>query len=451
MKKKDDIDYFFNPRTIAVIGASRFENKVGNVVFKNLLASKRDVFPVNKNVDKIMNYNCYPSILKIPVDIDLAVICLPAPEVPNIMKECARKKVKAAIIIPSGFSEIGEKGKKIEEEVIKIAKKANIRIIGPNCLGLIDTRQKLNTTFFDKIPKVGKMAFISQSGALGVAILDWATKENFGFSKFISIGNAVDIGFSELLNYIKNDEETKVIGLYIESLKDGREFIDACKNTAKEKEIIVLKAGKGEAGKRAAFSHTASMAGSDDVYNAVFKQCGVIRVEKVEDLFELSLILQMNKRINGNKVLIITNGGGPGVITTDAFESYGFDVVKLPENVIKQINNVLPEHWSHNNPIDVVGDAQADRYRSVFNIIKNENFYDFLVCILTPQAMTQPEETARALVTLNNEINKPCFACFWGGEKVEKAKEILRNNNLLNFEDPFKLARLLSYVLSKNR
>ena len=451
MKEKDNIKYFFEPRTIAVIGASHIDGKVGNVVFKNLLASKRDVFPVNKNFDKIMNYNCYPSILKIPIDIDLAVICVPAPNVPSIMKECAKKKVKVVIVIPSGFSEIGEIGRKIENETIKIARKAGIRVLGPNCLGLINTKEKLNATFFDKIPKKGKMAFVSQSGALGVAILDWAIKENFGFSKFISIGNAADIGFNEILEYLKRDEETKVIGLYIESIKDGKKFIEVCKEVTKEKDVVVLKVGRGEAGKRAAFSHTASIVGDDEVYSAVFKQCNAIRVERIEELFSLSLILQMDKQVMGNRVLIVTNGGGPGVITTDAFESYNFDVVKLPDKLIKQINGVLPVHWSHNNPIDVVGDALADRYRDVFNLIKNEDFYDFVVCILTPQAMTQPEETARALVRFNIETKKPCFACFWGADKVEKAKEILRENNILNFDDPYKLAKLIFYALNRKR
>jgi len=422
----------FNPKSIAVIGASRYKGKVGHDVFKNLLKSKKKVFPVNPNANKILGKKAYSSVLDIKEKIDLAVIAVPANIVPNVVKECGEKGVKAVIIISSGFSEIGNKD--LENKVMVIAKAHNMKVLGPNCLGIINPYQKLNASFFNKMPLKGDIAFISQSGALGVAVLDWAIQNKVGFSSFVSVGNCADIKIPDLVEYFGEDKKTKAICIYLESLKNGKRFMEIAKKI--KKPIIVLKGGLTEKGQKAATTHTAALASSAEIYKGAFKQSGVLQVDNLHQLFEVARHYACCKIPTNKRGLIITNAGGVGVLASDAFEKNGLEIVELPEKIIKNLNKVLPKHWSHSNPIDIIGDATPKRYKDVLKIIEKERFYDFVFIALTPQTMTNPEEVARIVVRFNKKTKIPCFTCFMGGDAVRKAKKILKENKILNFKEP---------------
>lgn len=438
------MDYFFNPKSVAIIGASRHPGKVGYEVLKNIMPNKRlNIYPVNPNAEKILGLDSYTSVLDIKANIDLAIICVPAELVSQVMEECGKKKIKCVIIISAGFSEIGQHGKELEDKVLKIAKEYGIRLIGPNCLGVISPLSELNASFFSDMPCAGETAFISQSGALGVAILDWALKEKFCFSGFVSVGNMADVSFTDLIEHFGNDKKTSVICLYIESVKDGKSFMKACKKVSSKKPILVLKAGETEAGLRAASSHTGSLAGDYAVYKAVFRQTGMIQVDNIEELFTTARMITQQGIPNGRKVCVLTNAGGPGVLCADALSQNKMDIVSIPQEIKEKLNEKLPKSWSHNNPIDVIGDAKADRYIDVLNLLSKTPFFDSLICILTPQSMTEPLETAKALSDFHKKTKIPCYASFIGGRKVEKAIDYLKENDIVNFFDPNKIAKAL--------
>ena len=371
--------------------------------------------------------------------IDLAIVCIPARFITGVIKECGEKGIKNMVIISAGFSEIGNN--KLSEEVKKTAGKYDVKIIGPNCLGIINTKNKLNASFFKGIPVYNPVAFVSQSGALGVAILDKAIKIGQGFSKFVSMGNMLNTDFADIINYLNNDEETEVICLYIEGLKDGSGFLEVLKKCRKP--VIVLKAGKSKAGMRAASSHTGSLAGAQAVYKGVFRQGGAIEVNTLEEMFKLAEIFEQYGKIKDKKVCILTNAGGPGVLASDACEQFGLTVPVLPMKIKKELNKVLPISWSHNNPIDVVGDAPAERYEKSLKILSNTDFYDILLCLLTPQDMTEPEKTSRAVIDFHKK-HKNVFTCFMGGYSVDKSKKMLEKNGIINFEEPYDFARIFS-------
>lgn len=437
------MEKFFKPKSIAIIGASRHKEKVGYTIFKNLLRSRKRVYPVNPNAKKICGRIAYNSVLDIKNNVDLAIIVIPAKFVPSVLKECGEKNIKNVIIISAGFSEIGDEA--LEKEVVKIAEKYKIRFIGPNCLGVINPYKKLNATFFGKNPKEGSIAFISQSGALGVAVLDQAIKNDVGLSFFASIGNATDVGFSEIVKYLSKDKKTKAICLYIESLKNGKKFLNVVSKT--KKPVIVLKGGMTEKGQEAAATHTAALMSENAVYTGAFKQCGAIQTESIYELFELGKYLSENKAPKGKKGIIITNAGGVGVLATDAFEKNEIEVVKIPKKVIKKLDKVLPNEWSKSNPIDIIGDATPKRYLETLNAIKNEKFFDFIFIALTPQNMTNPTKVAKILTEFKKKNNIPLFSCFMGGELVQNGKSILDKKNILNFEEPIYGIGLISKMV----
>ncbi|MBN1924151.1 MAG: CoA-binding protein [Nanoarchaeota archaeon] len=438
-------DALFNPGTIAVIGASAKKGKVGNVVYNNLLGNSFKVIPVNINSRIIGLVRVYERVTDYKGDVDLAVICIPAQFVPAALEDCGKKSIKAVIIISAGFGEVGNK--ELDDKICKICSDYKIEVLGPNCLGVINTKNKLNASFFNGTPNYDKVAFVSQSGALGVAVLDQAIKEGKGFSKFVSVGNMLNTYFYEIVEYLNQDPETDVICLYVEGLKKGKQFLRVVKHV--KKPVIVLKAGRTKSGEKAITSHTGSLAGSNKVYNGVFKQFKVFTVDNIEEMFFLADLLRKIKKPNSNKVCVLTNAGGPGVLASDSCEEKGLELTGLPKPVEKKLESVLPSNWSKSNPIDVIGDAKSDRYKSVLSILSKQNFFDILFCILTPQDMTEPEETAEALVQYaNKEKDKTVFACFMGGERVEKAKAILNNSNIINFKEPYDFARLVSKLVS---
>jgi len=435
-----NFENFYNPKRIAVVGASREETKVGHIIFKNLLKSGKEVYPVNPNAESILNVPCKASLSSIKEKIDLVIICVKSQLIPDIIEEMKKKKIKSAIIISSGFSEVGNKD--LEKEVYNKIKKYNIRIIGPNCLGLINPYSKLNASFFDDTPKEGNIALISQSGALGVAMLDMIIEKGIGLSKFISIGNAIDMSFDEIISSLNRDDKTKIITLYMESLKDGKKFMQAVSKA--KKPVVVLKAGKSESGKKAASSHTAALAIEDKIYDGAFKQCGVVRVETLRELFNISKMAEL--KLKGNKCLIITNAGGPGVMASDCFEKNGLMLIKIKDKLINELNGVLPLGWSKNNPIDIIGDATPDRYETTLKIVsKYKKDFDFIFLILTPQAMTYPEKVAE-VITKFKDIK--IITCFMGGNKVKEAKKILENNKNINFEEPEDAAIIIKKAIA---
>lgn len=430
------------PESVAVIGASRESGSVGNIIFQNCLESKCKAFPINPYAEKIADQKAYPSVLDVEEDIDLAVIAVPAKIVPKVLRECGKKGIKLVVIISGGFAERGGKGKERQEKVCEIAEKYDIQILGPNTLGNIVPSENVNYSFFKGSPKKGEIAFISQSGALGASIMDWSIEEGIGFSAFISVGNRVDIGFPQLISLLGKDEDTSVICLYIESLNDGKAFMKACEEV--EKPIIILKAGKSEHGQRASQSHTGSMAGKSKIYSTAFDQIGAIEVVDLEELFNTASFLVKNRRPEGDRLCILSNTGGLGVVTADLASHYGLDIPELPKKVKEKLNEVLPPFWNKMNPIDIIGDADYERYRKALKVLERHRFFNALIVISTPQGAISPIKTAKEIVWFQERTQIPLATCFIGGKDAQEAERILERENIPNFFEPEDAVRLLS-------
>jgi len=419
---------FFEAKKIVVVGASRDRSKVGNSIFRNLLKSGLNIFPVNPNADYVEGFKSYPDVLAIPFVVDLAVIAVKAEFVPDILEKCGKKEIKNVVIISAGFSEAGNF--ELSEKIRKIAEKFKIKIIGPNVLGIINPYKNMNASFFREIPEKGNVAFISQSGALGTAILDKCLEEHLGISAFLSLGNMLQLDFTDALDYLGNDIRTEVIALYVESLKEnsGKDFIEICKKFAGKKKIIVLKAGKSKEGQEAAKTHTASLASDSRIYSGAFKQAGAIEINSLEEMFYLARIfskLRLEKR-----ACIVTNAGGLGVLAVDSLAKAGVEIVEIPEQILEQLDSFLPSGYSRRNPLDILGDALAERYDKVLKILNMYKAADFYIIIVSPQEMTQPLETASILKKYRN-----VFSCFVGGKSFLQARELLRQEGIINFED----------------
>jgi len=415
-----------DPKAFAVIGASREKDKVGHIVFKNLLNSKVSTYPVNPNTKTILNKKCYKSVIELKGKVSHAIIAVPASIVPQVMEECGAAGVKVAIIISAGFSEVGNNV--LEEKIAAIAKNHGIRVLGPNVLGVV-VPGEFNASFFEGELIKGGVSFISQSGALGVGVLDSLINNNWGLRSFISVGNASDLTITDLLKEVVNDKGTSCVIIYTESLKKGKDFMNACSES--KKPVFILKAGTSAEGKRAAATHTGSLAGSDKVYSAAFKQCNARRVKSITSLITAGVTFDKYGPMHDN-ALIVTNAGGPGILMTDALAKAGIKIPKLPAKLVDELNNELRGvAWSKNNPIDVVGDAQADRYAKVLKAISNYDFYDEVIVLLTPQAMTQPLLTAKEIVKFTK---KPVLACFIGGPRIKEAVDYMKHNGIMVFD-----------------
>ena len=398
----------FEAKSFAVVGVSREEDKVGHVIFKNLISRGIKAFPINPNAECILGKQCYKSLLEAE-KVECAIIAVPAKIVPQILNEMIKKGIKNAVIISAGFSEAGNE--KLNEEIKKISEKGKINILGPNTLGFINPYDNINATFYDGMPEKGKIAFLSQSGAIGAAILD----RGYKLSGFVSLGNSLLTNFSDFIEYFSNDKNTEVIALYLESLNEnkGKRFIEACKKC--KKPIIALKAGKTQTGNRAANSHTAALASEEGIYEGIFKQCKIIEADSIRELFQIAeLYISIKKP--GKKACIVTNAGGPGVLCSDYCIKNGIELPELPEKVKNELTKILPGGWSKNNPVDILGDAKAELYLQAIRILEKENFFDFFIVLLTPQYMTEPYKTAEVII---NTKAKPAVACFIGGEKVK--------------------------------
>ena len=428
----------FNPENVAVIGASSKEGSVGYSLMKNLIGSgfNGTVFPINPKRSNILGVKAYKNIQSISENIDLAIITTPAKTVPAIVEDCGKAGVAGIVLISAGFTEIGEEGITLTKDIIKTIKKYNIRLIGPNCLGFIKPSINLNASFANKMALPGKIAFISQSGALCTAILDWAESQNVGFSHFVSIGSMIDVGFHDLIDYFGNDPKTTSIVIYMESLTNARGFLSAAKAFAKNKPIILLKAGKSTEGAQAAMSHTGSLAGNDAVFNAAFKRAGIIRVDTIGELFNIAQSLSMQERPQGNKLAIITNAGGPGVIATDTLIEMGGKIAKLSKETINELDQHLSPHWSKNNPVDVLGDAKPEHYEKAIELCAKDKNVNGILVILTPQAMTKSEEIAIRVAKIAATTQKTVLASWMGAKDVEIGQKILENGKVPVYSIP---------------
>ncbi len=428
----------FRPAALAVIGASEKTGKVGRIVLENILNSgyKGSVFPVNPSYSKIFSLVCYPSVSDLPETPELAIIIIPAPAVQGVLEECGSRGVKAAIIISAGFKESGREGYRRETELRQAAEHLGLEVLGPNCLGIADTSTPLNATFATKAPLPGKVAFMSQSGALCTAVLGWSDENHLGFSRFISLGNKMDLNESDLLEALEKDANTSVIAAYLEGVADGERFLDVTTRVSRSKPVIIFKAGVTQAGARAVSSHTGTLAGSENAYIAAFHRCGALRADTVEDLFMLAQGFSAQPPPAGPRVCVVTNAGGPGIITSDALERAGLTLASLSEETTRRLREGLPEAASVYNPVDVLGDADAQRYRLAIEHALVDPGVDALMVILTPQAMTRVTDTARVVAECAGEASKTVFAVFMGGQEVREAEDIMRDAGIPNFRFP---------------
>lgn len=453
-KKVNPLAAIFKPKNIAVIGASEKLGSVGRTLLWNLIGNPfgGTIFPVNPKRNSVLGIKAYPTINHVPDPIDLAIIATPAPTVPKIIGECVNADIKGAIIISAGFKEAGTEGILLEQQILKQAHRGNIRIIGPNCLGVMNPHSGLNATFASTMARPGNVGFLSQSGALCTAILDWSLQENVGFSAFVSMGSMLDVGWGDLIYYLGDDPQTKSIVIYMESIGDARSFISAAREVALTKPIIVIKAGRTEAAAKAAASHTGALTGSDAVLDAAFRRCGVLRVESISDLFDMAEVLAKQPRPKGPRLVILTNAGGPGVLATDALIGTGGELAPLSEETHTLLNQILPPHWSHNNPIDILGDADPQRYTQALDIAAKDPNGDGLLVILTPQAMTDPTQTAEQLQPQIKTLQtaslqgKPILASWMGGSEVTTGEMILNRHSIPTYRYPDTAARVFSYM-----
>jgi acetyltransferase len=446
------LDALFAPRSVAVIGATDRAGSVGRTILWNLISNPfgGTVFPVNPKSRSVLGIKAYPSVADLPEPVDLAVVVTPAPTVPGIIGQCADIGIPGAIIVSAGFKETGEAGAALERQILVAAQRGRMRLIGPNCLGLMRPRGGLNATFAGAMAQPGNVGFISQSGALCTAVLDWSLREHVGFSAFVSIGAMLDVSWGDLIDYLGNDPYTHSIVLYMESIGDARAFLSAAREVALTKPIIVIKAGRTAAAAQAAASHTGALSGSDEVLDAAFRRCGVLRVNTIGELFNMAQVLAKQPRPAGPRLTILTNAGGPGVLATDTLISNGGTLATLAPETIAALDRILPAHWSHANPIDILGDADPDRYAQAIDIATHDPNSDGLLVILTPQAMTDPTQTAERLKQYATSGGKPLLASWMGGAAIAAGEEILNRANISTFPFPDTAARSFTYMWRYN-
>ena len=446
--KSDQLKAIFTPRSVAVIGASAKPQSLGRAVFANLLFAGYNgcVYPVNSKAKSILGVRAYPTVLDVPDEVDLAVVLVPAGFVPQVLKDAGRKGVKGAIVISAGFKEIGGGGIELERQLQSVAREYGMAVVGPNCFGVINTDPavSLNATFSRSFPLGGKIAFISQSGAVGVAALEYAAAEKIGFSKFISIGNKADIDENAVLEALADDPETDVILLYLEALENPKEFVRLARRISEKKPILGVKSGRTLEGAKAAASHTGALAGSDEVYDSLFAQCGVLRVDTLEELFRLGMAFAKQPLPRGHRVAIVTNAGGPGIMATDNSVRYGLELASLDPKTKSILMADLPPTVSLNNPIDLIGDADESRYQLAMQAVLADDNVDGVIVICVPQMLTNLEATSKAIAQQARFSNKPVFAVYMATGNIEDSLKILEDAQIPHYRFPEDAARALS-------
>lgn len=446
--QKYSLDAMFSPASVAVIGATSRAGTVGRTVLENLLRDtfRGKVFAVNAKHEEVLGRKAYKSIRDVPQPVDLAVIATPAATVTQIIAECVEARARSAVVISAGFKERGAEGAALEQQIKEQLQRSSLRLIGPNCLGIMNPSIGLNATFAKDPPLAGNVAFLSQSGALLSAILDWSHREQVGFSTVVSTGSMLDVGWGDLIYYFGDDPHTKSILLYMESVGDARSFLSAAREVALTKPIIVIKAGCSEAASRAAASHTGALTGSDEVLDAAFRRSGVLRVHNIADLFYMAEVLGRQPRPKGPRLTILTNAGGPGVLATDSLVANGGELAELSPESLHRLNEFLPAHWSHNNPIDVLGDADPERYAHALEIASQDPNSDGLLVILAPQGMTDPLHIAERLKPYAKEYGKPMLASWMGGNSIAEGEAALNSAGIPTFLFPDTAARAFTYM-----
>ncbi len=440
------LEMLTEPRGVAVIGASTDPAKLGYQVLNNVIqyGYEGGVYPVNPTADEILGKKAYPSVLECPDPVDLAVVLVPNKAVPGVLEQCGQRGLKGAVIITAGFREVGPTGKALEQQVIDIAHKYGMRLIGPNVLGIIDTVAKLNASFAAGMPRRGKIAFMSQSGALCTSILDLALGQGIGFSRFYSIGNKADINELDLITAWAEDPETRAIMAYLEGITNGPEFIKTASEVTRNKPIIAIKSGTTSAGSKAVSSHTGTLAGSEAAYDAAFKQSGIIRAGSVQDLFDIAQAFARQPLLNGDNIGVITNAGGPGIMASDAIEHAGLKLAQLTNETKQALQAKLPPAASVANPVDVLGDAYADRYAMAIDAVLADPNVDALMVVLTPQTMTQIPETAEALGTISKKYGKPVFGAFMGDQAIAPGVDVMRGHSVPNYQVPERAVKAIA-------
>lgn len=447
------LNQLFAPRSIAVFGASQREDAVGTLVFRNLLDAgfKGAIYPVNPKHAEVLGYKAYPALGELHEPVDLAVIATPAATVPAIVRQCGEHGVKGVVILSAGFAEAGHRGKRLQKEVVDIAHQYEMHIIGPNCLGIMRPSVGLNATFSRNQAMPGNLALVSQSGAMCTAILDWAATQGIGFSTVITLGDTADVDFGDALDFLALDSKTDSILLYVEGIHDARGFMSGLRTASRMKPVVVLKAGRYEEGSRAATSHTGAIVGSDDAFDAALERAGVVRVSTVTQLFAAAQILSSGIRVQQNRLLIVTNGGGPGVMATDRAAEMDLRMAQLAPDTIRQLDAVLPATWSQGNPVDILGDADPERYAAALNICMQDDNLDGILVMLTPQAMTDPQGVASAVAAVcesqqNKKLCKPILACWMGEEQVAGGRQVLSDAGIPHFRAPESAVEAFAYL-----
>lgn len=454
----NELNTFFKPNSVAILGASRDEKKIGNIVLQNIINSrfKGRIFPINPNSQNILGLTCYPDFAALPQTPDLAIISLPATVAMSLLESIAKKGTKNIVIFSAGFKEAGLEGEKMERELSVTANRLGLTILGPNCLGFASTISSLNATFSLAGNTPGNLRFISQSGALASAIFDWGKQNEIGFSEFITLGNKAVLNENNILEYWLSDKTEKIkqvglsdyqpVGMYLESVEVGKEFLELAKKVSKENPIFILKPGKSQHAQKAILSHTGSMAGDDSVQDTVFAEAGIIRCEGIEDMFDLSKIFSWENAPKGPRVAIVSNAGGPAVISTDALEAHGLQLAKLGAKTLEKLKNSLPRAASVINPVDVLGDALSDRYHEAIEDVLAEGGVDALVVLLTPQIMTEIKATAELIGTLSAKYNKPIVCSFMGGAMVDVGERVLNAYKIPSFRFPERAIKALAHM-----
>jgi len=447
------LDKIFKPKSIAVIGASETPGTAGYRIFRNLIGSGYVgvVYPVNPKRESVQGVQAYPSINDVPKVVDLAIIATPSATVVDVVEQCGKRGIQGILIISAGFKEIGPEGVAREQQLLELKKKYNLRILGPNCVGFIMPFLNLNATFAGSMPLQGSIALLSQSGAICGAILDWAAAANVGFSSFVSVGSMLDVDFGDLIDYFGMDIHTRSIVLYVESITDARQFMSSTKAFARAKPIIVIKSGRFKEGAKAAASHTGALAGEDDIYEAAFRRSGVVRVKNIMDLFDCAAILAKQTRPTGPNIAVVTNAGGPGVLATDSIVEHGGKLATLAPETLEKLDKVLPSHWSHGNPVDIIGDGDDERYQNAIDICLEDKGIDGLLVICVPQVMADPNKLAERLIDISRRTTKPILTTLIGEASVYHARETLNRNNVPSYPSPDEAVEAYMYLYHYER
>ena len=456
MKKGKHLSYFFNPRSVAIIGASRDTHKLGHGVVRNLhdYHYRGKIYPVNPKAREVLGYTCYPSIADVPKPVDLAIIVVPARHVTPTVAECGKAGVFAAVIVSGGFSETGAKGAERERQLQETAARYNVRLLGPNCIGTIDTHTPVNTTFVVGMPHRGDIAFVSQSGAIVAAVIDWALGAGVGFSRMVSLGNGADVNETELLAEMASDPQSRVITGYLEGVSDGRAFLDVASEAARKKPVVMLKAGRGEGGARAVASHTGALAGSAEAYDAAFRKAGVLRANSLEELFDWARALAWQPLPKGNRVAVLTNAGGPGILAVDALEAAGLTLAPLTDTTKDYLTSRCPPHASVNNPVDILAGSGPGTYARALDALLADETVDAAIVIQAPQDWFYPTSLAEVIGEVaGGQVgsNKPVLACIMGLASTADALNILHQRRIPNYAFPERVASTLAAMLARRR